>query len=249
MASDPIIRTDGRAADQLRPVRIARRHTAFAPGSVLMAMGRTQVLCTAYLEAGVPPWREASGLGWLTAEYDMLPSSTPTRRPRSRMKVDGRAQEIQRLIGRSLRAVVDFEKLGANTLTVDCDVIQADGGTRTAAITGSYVAVCDAVADALAAGRLAQSPIIDGVAAVSVGLVGGEVFLDLDYREDVGAAVDMNVAMTGSGRFVEIQATGESATFSRVEHEAMLAMATAGVARLLSAQRQALTAESGRYDG
>jgi ribonuclease PH len=221
-------------------VKIIRSFTEKAPGSVLIKTGGTQVLCTACWEAGVPPWKLGDGTGWVTAEYDMLPGATEERRRRNRTRVDGRTQEIQRLIGRSLRAVVDFAKLGQNTILIDCDVLQADGGTRTAAITGAYVAMCDAVIEALRSERIEESPILEGVAAVSVGLVDGHAVLDLDYREDVEALVDMNVVMTYSGRFVEVQGTGEHATFSKTDLDRMLKLASDGIRQLLATQEEAL---------
>lgn len=239
-------RNDGRKANELRKVEIVRGFTESAPGSVLIRAGRTHVLCTACFEVGVPKWREGRGEGWCTAEYDMLPGSTGTRRKRSRERLDGRTQEIQRLIGRSLRAVIDFAALGENSILVDCDVIQADGGTRTAAITGAYVAVCDAVASARRAGILAALPLTDSVAAVSVGLVAGKPLLDLDYSEDVAAEVDMNVVMTGRGRFIEVQGTGEHATFDRRQLDRLLSLAVSGIGQLRGLQEQALRRRGGR---
>lgn len=233
-------RPDGRRADQLRPVEIIRGYTRFAPGSVLIRTGDTHVLCTASFEEGVPEWLAGKGLGWITAEYDMLPGSTAERRPRSRAKLDGRTQEIQRLIGRCMRAVVDRSALGENSIWLDCDVLQADGGTRTAAITGAYVALCDAVEWGRRQGRIAGQPIREAVAAASVGIVGGRAVLDLTYDEDAAAEVDMNVAMTTSGRFVEVQGTGEGAAFSRQALERMLDLAARGIRRLLAAQARAL---------
>ncbi len=219
---------------------MTRGYTRHAAGSVLYRAGGTVVLCTACWEAGVPGWKKEQGGGWLTAEYDMLPGATGQRRARNRGKIDGRTQEIQRLIGRALRAVVDLEALGANTILIDCDVLQADGGTRTASITGAYVALCDAIHVARKHKWIKQSPIREAVAAVSVGRVKGRMLLDLDYGEDVGADVDMNVVMTGSGRFVEVQGTGEEATFTRVELNRLLALAARGVRGLLAAQVKAL---------
>lgn len=239
-------RSDGRKANELRKVEVVRGFTDNAPGSVLIRAGRTHVLCTACFEVGVPKWREHSGLGWCTAEYDMLPGSTGTRRRRTRERLDGRTQEIQRLIGRSLRAVVDMAALGENSILVDCDVLQADGGTRTAAITGAYIAVCDAVDAARRAGTIAASPLLDSVAAVSVGLVSGKALLDLDYSEDVAADVDMNVVMTGRGRFIEVQGTGEHATFDRKELDRLIALAVSGINRLQTIQEQALRRRSRR---
>jgi ribonuclease PH len=233
-------REDGRRSTELRPVEITRGFTATAPGSVLIRTGGTHVLCTACWNPQVPAWKRGEGSGWVTAEYDMLPGATEQRRPRNRGKIDGRTQEVQRLIGRSLRAVVDLTVLGENTILLDCDVLQADGGTRTAAITGAYVALCDAVRVALREGWIARSPVREAVAAVSVGIVGGRSLLDLDYREDAAAAVDMNVVMTSAGRFVEVQGTGERATFTRAELDGLLRLAARGVRRLLADQEQAL---------
>ncbi|MBI4718279.1 MAG: ribonuclease PH [Planctomycetes bacterium] len=233
-------RTDGRRPGDLRPVEIIRGYTDSAPGSVLIRAGRTVVLCTACWERGVPAWKQAQGGGWVTAEYDMLPGSTGQRRPRNRSKVDGRTQEIQRLIGRSLRAVVDLDALGENSVLVDCDVLQADGGTRTAGITGAYVAMCDAVRAAIRNRWIARSPIREAVAAVSVGRVRGRSLLDLDYVEDSAADVDMNVVMTASGRFVEVQGTGESSTFTGAEMRSLVSLATRGIRQLLETQQRAL---------
>ena len=202
--------------------------------------GHTRVLCTASWEASVPPWKKGQGTGWVTAEYDMLPAATSERRRRNRTKIDGRTQEIQRLIGRSLRSVVDMSVLGENSILIDCDVIQADGGTRTAAITGAFVALCDAVKWARREKLITKSPIVDSVAATSVGKVGGRMLLDLDYVEDSGAQVDMNVVMTGSGEFVEVQGTGEGATFTRSELDKLLRLASRGIKELLAAQHKAL---------
>ena len=233
-------RPDGRRSNELRPVEITRGYTSAAPGSVLMRTGNTVVLCTASWETGVPAWKTGQGTGWVTAEYDMLPGSTHERRRRSRSKIDGRTHEIQRLIGRSLRAVVDLEILGENSILIDCDVLQADGGTRTASVTGAYVAMCDAVKVALREKWIKRTPVRDKVAAVSVGRVGGKVLLDLDYREDVTAEVDMNVVMTGKGRFIEVQGTGEEATFTREELDKMLRVAARGIKELVSVQESAL---------
>jgi ribonuclease PH len=205
-----------------------------------MTMGKTRVLCTASFEPGVPEWRESRNSGWLTAEYDMLPASTGRRRVRSRNRVDGRSQEIQRLIGRALRAIVDMDKLAPYTVWIDCDVVQADGGTRTTAITGAFVALHDAVERALGGGLIAEQPILDNIAAVSVGRVNGKLLLDLDYQEDAAAEVDLNAAMTGSGRFVEIQGTGESATFTRAELDRMLQLVERGCRQLRRCQQEAL---------
>ena len=235
-------RTAGRMADQLRPVSIQRGFTRHAEGSVLVAFGDTQVLCTASVEEKVPPHKRGSGEGWLTAEYGMLPRATHTRgdREAARGKQSGRTQEIQRLIGRSLRCVFDLSLLGERTISLDCDVLQADGGTRTAAITGAYVAAYDAVAWLIAKGRIERSPIRDAVAAVSVGIVAATPLLDLEYVEDAACDTDMNVVMTASGGFVELQGTAEGATFSRLEMDALLALAAKGIGELVAAQRQAL---------
>ena len=235
-------RTAGRLADQLRPVSIQRGFTRHAEGSVLVAFGDTQVLCTASVEEKVPPHKRGSGEGWLTAEYGMLPRATHTRgdREAARGKQSGRTQEIQRLIGRSLRCVFDLAALGERTIALDCDVLQADGGTRTAAITGAYVAAADAVSWLLAKGKIERSPIRDPVAAVSVGIVSGTPLLDLEYVEDSACDTDMNVVMTASGGFVELQGTAEGATFSRLEMDALLALAAKGIAELVAAQRRAL---------
>ena len=235
-------RTQGRAADALRPLAITRRYTRHAEGSVLIAFGHTQVLCTASVEEKVPPHKRGSGEGWVTAEYGMLPRSTHTRSDReaARGKQSGRTQEIQRLIGRSLRAVFDLEALGERTITLDCDVLQADGGTRTAAITGAYVAAHDAVGWLISQGKLAASPIRDAVAAVSVGIVQGVPLLDLEYVEDSACDTDMNVVMTGAGHFVEVQGTAEGAAFSRAEMDRLLALAESGIRTLVAAQAAAL---------
>jgi ribonuclease PH len=241
-ATNAFMRSDGRPADELRPVEILRGFTDAAPGSVLIRTGRTHVLCTACIEEAVPAWREASGCGWITAEYDMLPGSTGQRRARDRTKVDGRTQEIQRLIGRSLRAVADLQKLGPRTIYLDCDVLQADGGTRTAAITGAYVALCEALADGRRRGLWAADVLPAGVAAVSVGLIDGELLLDLDYREDVRAQVDCNLVLTTRGEWVEVQATAERATYDDAMLAAMLALGRRGIERLFGMQQDALRA-------
>ena len=237
-------RAGGRAAHALRAVRIVRGYTKHAEGSVLVAFGDTQVLCTASVEEKVPPHRRGSGSGWVTAEYGMLPRATHTRgdREAARGKQSGRTQEIQRLIGRSLRCVFDLKALGERTITLDCDVLQADGGTRTAAITGAFVAAHDAVTWLMAQGRIAASPIRDQVAAVSVGLLGSTALLDLDYSEDSGSDTDMNVVMTGAGGFVEVQGTAEGAPFTRAQMDALLALAGQGIATLVAAQKAALSA-------
>jgi ribonuclease PH len=237
-------RSDGRTADQLRPIRFDRSWTEHPEGSVLVEFGRTRVLCTASLTQGVPRWRKGSGEGWVTAEYAMLPRSTHTRSDREsvRGKLGGRTHEISRLIGRSLRAVVDVKALGENTIVLDCDVLQADGGTRTAAITGAYVALADAVAHAQQAGFVAAGaePLSGSVAAVSVGIVGGEPLLDLCYEEDVTAETDMNVVCTGDGRFVEVQGTAEGEPFERAMLDGLLDLAVAGCADLARLQSEAL---------
>jgi ribonuclease PH len=234
------MRHDGRNHDQLRPLKITRGFTRTAPGSVLVQAGGTTVLCTASIDPKVPEWLAGKGRGWLTAEYNMLPGSTNPRKRREREKLDGRTTEIQRLIGRSLRAVADLDALGERSIVVDCDVLEADGGTRTASITGGFVALVDAIAslrDALAPGR---PVLVDSVAAVSVGMVNGEAVLDLDYIEDVDAQVDMNVVMTGKGRFVEVQGTGEEATFSQEELTSLVDLAKNGIRQLADYQRQSL---------
>jgi ribonuclease PH len=235
-------RHDGRAPDELRPVRITRGYTVHAEGSVLIEFGRTRVLCTASVEERVPPHKKGSGEGWVTAEYGMLPRSTHTRSEReaARGKQSGRTQEIQRLIGRSLRAVFDLAALGERTLTLDCDVLQADGGTRTAAITGAYVAAHDAVQRLLAEGKLERNPIRHPVAAVSVGIVDGVPVLDLDYVEDAGCATDMNVVMTGAGQYVEVQGTAEGEPFGREALQRLLELAERGIQQLIALQRAAL---------
>ena len=236
----PTRRHDGRSPMQLRPVEMVRGYTKHAAGSVLIRAGDTVVLCTASIEESVPEWRKGKGLGWVTAEYDMLPASTGSRRKRSRSGVDGRATEIQRLIGRVMRSVVDFKKLGERSIWLDCDVIQADGGTRTAAITGSYAALCDAVSRLRADRLIAESPIREPIAAVSVGKVDGRILVDLDYSEDSRAEVDLNVAMMKSGQYVEVQGSGEGGTFSQGELERMLTAARRGIRELIEIQAKAL---------
>jgi ribonuclease PH len=233
-------RRDNRRPHELRPVRITRGFTRNAPGSVLIEAGETIVLCTASWKAEVPKWKQGRGGGWLTAEYDMLPGATAERRERNRKSLDGRTQEIQRLIGRSLRAVVNLDLLGENTIMVDCDVLQADGGTRTASVTGAYVAVCDAVRVARRNKWIRRSPIHDSVAAVSVGIVQGRTLLDLDYREDSTAEVDMNLVMTGRGGLVEVQGTGEQGTFSPEDLDRLLKVGTRGIKELLRFQQASL---------
>lgn len=237
-------RADGRAADELRPVSLTRRYLDAGEGSVLVEFGGTKVLCVASFTTGVPRWRKGSGEGWVTAEYAMLPRSTTTRSDREsvRGKIGGRTHEISRLIGRSLRAVVDVAALGENTLVLDCDVLQADGGTRTASVTGAYVALADAVAWGIARGSIdGRRPVLrDSVAAVSVGIVDGLPVLDLPYVEDVRAATDMNVVVTGSGDFVEVQGTAEHAPFNRTELDALLDLALAGTSELARVQAEVL---------
>ncbi|MEJ6020705.1 ribonuclease PH [Ramlibacter sp. PS4R-6] len=236
------LRSGGRAADQLRPVRITRGYTIHAEGSVLIEFGHTKVLCTASVEEKVPPHKRGSGEGWVTAEYGMLPRATHTRgdREAARGKQSGRTQEIQRLIGRSLRNVFDLKALGERTIQLDCDVLQADGGTRTAAITGAFVAAQDAVTKLMAAGKLAASPILSPVAAISVGIVEGTPLLDLEYVEDVGCDTDMNVVMTGKGHYVEVQGTAEGAAFTRTEMDELLRLAEKGIGELVELQARAL---------
>ena len=236
------LRNDGRAADQLRTVRITRGYTMHAEGSVLIEFGHTKVLCTASVEEKVPGHKKGSGEGWVTAEYGMLPRATHTRSDReaARGKQSGRTQEIQRLIGRSLRAVFDLTLLGERTIHLDCDVLQADGGTRTAAITGAFVAAQDAVNGLLAKGKLTQSPIRDHVAAISVGIVQGRPLLDLEYTEDSACDTDMNVVMTGAGHFVEVQGTAEGAAFTRLQMDALLALAEQGCRSLVILQQHSL---------
>ncbi len=232
----------GRASDALRTVRITRGFTIHAEGSVLIEFGHTRVLCTASIEEKVPGHKRGSGEGWVTAEYGMLPRATHTRgdREAARGKQSGRTQEIQRLIGRSLRAVFDLKTLGERTIHLDCDVLQADGGTRTASITGAFVAAQDAVNWLLAQGKLSASPILDHVAAISVGLKNGVALLDLDYAEDSACDTDMNVVMTGAGRYVEVQGTAEGAAFSRQEMDRMLQLAEQGIGQLVGLQKEAL---------
>jgi ribonuclease PH len=237
------VRSGQRAANQLRPVRITRGFTVHAEGSVLIEFGGTKVLCTASVQEKVPPHKKGSGEGWVTAEYGMLPRATHTRSDReaAKGKQSGRTQEIQRLIGRSLRAVFDLTKLGERTIALDCDVLQADGGTRTAAITGAFVAAQDAVNGLIAAGKLTESPIIAQVAAISVGIVEGTPLLDLEYTEDSACDTDMNVVMTGAGHFVEVQGTAEGAAFTRAEMDALLNLAEKGISELMDLQRQSLS--------
>ena len=246
MTSGPTPRADGRADDELRPITITRHWLDHAAGSVLVEFGGTKVLCAASASEGVPRWRKGSGLGWVTAEYAMLPAATNTRSDRESVKgrIGGRTHEISRLIGRSLRAVIDYRALGENTIVLDCDVLQADGGTRTAAITGAYVALADAVAHLRSTGALtaspSASPLTGSVAAVSVGIIDGVPRLDLPYVEDVRADTDMNVVRTGEGKFVEVQGTAEAAAFDRAELDALLGLAEKGCADLTRLQQEAL---------
>ncbi len=235
-------REDGRSEKQVRPVKIIRNYLKYPEGSVLIEMGNTKVICTASVLETVPPHKKGSGSGWVTAEYAMLPRATAERSTREHAfgRTRGRTQEIQRLIGRSLRAVTDLDRLGERTITIDCDVIQADGGTRTAAITGAWVALKDAVAYLVKEGKVSGNPISDHLAAVSVGIVGGKGMVDLAYSEDAAAEVDMNVVMTGSGRFVEVQGTAESKPFSQEELDKMLVLAKTAVQGLIKKQQEVL---------
>ena len=238
------VRADGRRPEQLRPIRFQNGIAPFASGSTLIECGNTRVICGVTVEETVPRWMKEQGVsgGWITAEYSMLPYSTQQRKARdiSKGKIDGRSQEIQRLIGRSLRAVIDLEKVGARTIWVDCDVLQADGGTRTAAITGSYVALALAVQKLLAEGKLSQSPLRDAVAAVSIGIVEQQPMLDLCYTEDVAASVDLNLVMNGTAEFIELQGTGEEATFTEAQLAALLALGKGGIRELLALQQGAI---------
>ncbi len=239
-------RQDGRSADALRPIKFSNHIAPHATGSTLIEWGDTRVICAATVEESVPRWMKAQGVegGWATAEYSMLPYSTLDRKSRdiSRGKIDGRSQEIQRLIGRSMRSAIDLKKLGARTVWIDCDVLQADGGTRTASITGGFVALCLAVNKLLAEGKLTESPIVNTIAAVSVGVVDGRALLDLCYVEDAAAEVDMNLVMTGDGEFIELQGTGEEATFSPAQLEDMLGLGKGGIKELLKLQQEAVAA-------
>lgn len=236
------MRTDGRREDEIRPVTMVKDFIGAAEGSVLIELGRTRVICNASVEEKVPPFLKDKGRGWVTAEYSMLPRATKERTPResTRGKVGGRTHEIQRLIGRSLRAVVDLKKLGERTVWIDCDVIEADGGTRTASITGAYAALRLAVGRAMAAGLIAEDPVIDYLAAISVGMVDGRPLLDLCYEEDSKAEVDMNIVMTGRGGFVEVQGTAESEPFPRNDLNLMIGLAEGGIAELIAAQKAVL---------
>jgi ribonuclease PH len=245
-ASNSSLRPDGRRADQLRPIRFQNHVAPYATGSTLIEWGNTRVICGVTVEEMVPRWMKEQNVtgGWITAEYAMLPYSTPQRKQRdvAKGKIDGRSQEIQRLIGRAMRAAVDLEKLGSRTIWVDCDVLQADGGTRTAAITGSYVALSLAVQKLLADQKLKESPLLNAVAAASVGIVNRQVLLDLCYLEDAGAQVDMNIVMTEAGEFIELQGTGEESTFNDSQLEAMIGLGRAGIQQLFRAQQEALAA-------
>ncbi len=236
------MRRDGRQADDLRPASFERDFTEFAPGSVLVSMGRTRVLCTASVDEKVPPWMRGRGRGWVTAEYSLLPGSTSERTDReaAKGKQSGRTQEIQRLIGRSLRAVTDMRAMGEVQIVLDCDVLQADGGTRTAAICGAYVALHDAFSRLMQKGKLAAHPLTESCGAISVGVVDALCLLDLDYSEDVRAEVDMNLVMTSSGRFIEVQGTAEGVPFSRTELDELLSLGEHGIAQLLELQASVL---------
>ncbi len=233
------MRIDGRENNDLRPIRITRNFIVHPAGSVLIEMGQTKVICTAIIEEKVPSFLKGTGSGWVTAEYGMIPGSTGQRKQRNTKGIDGRSQEIQRLIGRSLRAIVNLKKLGERTIWIDCDVIQADGGTRTASITGAFVALKDAIDKLIAEGLLETSPITTSVAAVSVGVVDGEILLDLCYEEDSHAHVDMNLVMTGEGEYIEIQGTGEESPFSRAQMNALLEMGELGIQQLIAYQNDA----------
>ena len=240
-----IIRADGRAANQIRPLRFQNHIAPHAAGSTLIEWGHTRVICGVTIEETVPRWMKEQKVegGWITAEYSMLPYSTLTRKPRdiSKGRLDGRSSEIQRLIGRSIRAAIDLEKIGARTICVDCDVLQADGGTRTAAITGSFVALALAVNKLIAENKISASPILSGIAAVSVGIVNGGALLDLCYTEDVAAAVDMNLVMNSRGEFIELQGTGEEATFTDTQLADLLTLGKVGIRDLLAAQQAAIS--------
>jgi ribonuclease PH len=242
-----VTRPDGRAPDALRPLRLEPGFMPYAEGSCLIEAGHTRVICTATIEDSVPRWMAGKGSGWVTAEYSMLPRSSPQRVPREvgRGRPSGRTQEIQRLIGRALRAVVDMEALGERSVMIDCDVLQADGGTRTASISGAYVALAQALSTLERRGKLSRSPLVDSVAAVSVGIVGAVACLDLDYEEDSTAEVDMNVVMTGEGRLVEVQGTAEHGSFDRAQLDELVDLATSGIERIASRQREALAEQGG----
>jgi ribonuclease PH len=242
-----VTRPDGRAPDALRPLRLEPGFMPYAEGSCLIGAGHTRVICTATVEDSVPRWMAGKGSGWVTAEYSMLPRSSPQRVPREvgRGRPSGRTQEIQRLIGRALRAVVDMEALGERSVMIDCDVLQADGGTRTASISGAYVALAQALSTLERRGKLSRSPLVDSVAAVSVGIVGSVACLDLDYEEDSTAEVDMNVVMTGEGRLVEVQGTAEHGSFDRAQLDELVDLATTGIERIATRQREALAEHGG----
>lgn len=234
------MRIDQRTNNQLRDVKITRNYITHPAGSVLIEMGDTKIICTATIEEKIPKFLKGTGSGWVTAEYGMLPGSTGQRKQRNTKGIDGRSQEIQRLIGRSLRAIIDLKKLGERTIWIDCDVIQADGGTRTASITGAYVALVDAVQTLLDSGAISESPIVTAVAAVSVGILADEAILDLCYAEDSTAHVDMNLVMTGTGEFIEIQGTGEEKPFSKTQMLALLELGESGIHTLIDIQNKAL---------
>jgi ribonuclease PH len=234
------LRTEGRSLDQLRSIKVTKNFIEHAEGSVLIEFGKTRVICTASYEESIPKWLMGSGKGWITAEYSMLPRATHTRSKREREKVSGRTHEIQRLIGRALRAMIDPVLLGERQILVDCDVLQADGGTRTASITGACVAVSVAVKKLMASGKLKQNPIVDTVAAISVGIKNGQVLVDLDYEEDSSCEVDMNFVVTGQGQFVEVQGTAERAAFTREQMNAMTDSAVSALARIREKQLQAI---------
>lgn len=237
-----MVRIDGRNSSQLRPVKITRNYIKYAEGSALIEVGDTKVICTASIEERIPPFKKESGEGWVTAEYAMLPRATGSRNTRdiSKLKLNGRSQEIQRLIGRSLRTIVDLKLLGERTITIDCDVIQADGGTRTASITGSYIALVDACQKLIDTGLISKMPVIGFVAATSVGMVNDEALLDLCYIEDSSAGVDMNVIMSDKGEFIEIQATGEKTSFSKKQLDVLLNLAQSGIEKLIQIQKEVL---------
>ena len=239
-----IVRSDGRRPDQLRPLQFQNNIAPYATGSTLIEWGNTRVICGVTVEENIPRWMKDQGVtgGWITAEYSMLPYSTLQRKPRdiTKGKIDGRSQEIQRLIGRAMRATLDLEKLGARTICVDCDVLQADGGTRTAAITGAYVALVIAIRRLIASGKIVENPILHAVGAVSVGMVAGQALLDLCYTEDVGATVDFNMVMNSAGEFIELQGTGEEATFSESQLAELLTLGKIGIRQLLEAQEAVL---------
>ncbi len=240
MTQSTLVRTGDRSTSEQRPVKITPGYVPDAEGSALIETGNTVLICAATVETRVPPWMRGKGTGWVTAEYSMLPRSTRERVRRERSKVGGRTQEIQRLIGRALRSVTDLSALGEISILLDCDVLRADGGTRTASITGAYVALHQALSGLLEAGTIESIPLRDSIAAISVGMVDGAAVLDLDYNEDSAADVDMNVVMTGSGEFVELQGTGEEATFTRGQLDEMLGLAESGIVNLLAVQKTAL---------